>query len=167
MVPNRVRGVCSAGQRGSGGPLPSAAIDFGVSIEVDLDDLRLNNEGLSRSHFRLCRIRYPRTGRGSEDDFGYLLYVKLSLSGNEGEFIRRYSLEEPCFPHHPTVHQFFSEAQFEAYRRLGEHVRNKLFLRVMIRCPAEAFAEAGQLDRDVLIEGVLRILPWLNQVCSP
>src|SRR6202167_4239848 len=60
-----------------------AAIDFGVRIDIDLDDLRLNREGLSRSHFRFCRIRYPKEGRGSEDEFGYLLYVKLSLTGNE------------------------------------------------------------------------------------
>jgi Patatin-like phospholipase len=109
-----------------------AAIDFGVRIDIDLDDLRLNTQGLSRSHFRFCRIRYPKEGRESEDLFGYLLYVKLSLTGNEGEFIRRYRLDEPVFPHHSTADQFFSEAQFEAYRSLGEHVGDKLFLRSII-----------------------------------
>ncbi len=109
-----------------------AYIDLGVSIEADLDDLRLTQAGFSRSHFRFCRIRYPKTKRDSEDEFGYLLYVKLSLTGNEGEFIRRYRLDEPAFPHHSTADQFFSEAQFEAYRSLGEHVGNKLFLRAVI-----------------------------------
>jgi hypothetical protein len=109
-----------------------AAIDLGVSIEVDLDDLRLTDKGFSRSHFRLCRIRYPKGHRGSEDEFGYLLYVKLSLTGNEGEFLRRYRLDEPAFPHHSTADQFFSEAQFEAYRSLGEHIGNKLFLRAVV-----------------------------------
>jgi hypothetical protein len=109
-----------------------AAIDLGVAIEADLDDLRLTNAGLSRSHFRFCRIRYPKVERDSEDEFGYLLYVKLSLTGNEGEFLRRYRLDEPAFPHHSTADQFFSEAQFEAYRSLGEHVGNKLFLRAVV-----------------------------------
>jgi len=109
-----------------------AGIDLGVRIEINLDDLRLTNQGLSRSHFRFCRIRYPKAGRSSEDDFGYLLYVKLSLTGNEGEFIRRYRLDEPPFPHHSTADQFFSEAQFEAYRNLGEHVGDKLFLRAIL-----------------------------------
>ena len=54
--------------------------------------------------------------------YGYLLYVKLSFTRNEGEFLRRYRLDEPAFPYHSTADQFFSEAQFEAYRRLGEHV---------------------------------------------
>jgi hypothetical protein len=109
-----------------------AAIDLGVSIDLDLDDLRLNKEGLSRSHFRFCRVRYPKLPRGQGEDFGYLLYLKLSLTGNEGEFIRRYRLDEPAFPHHSTADQFFSEAQFEAYRSLGEHVGNKLFLRAIV-----------------------------------
>jgi hypothetical protein len=109
-----------------------AAIDLGVRIDIDLDDLRLNAEGLSRSHFRFCRIRYPRDLRGSEEVFGYLLYVKLSLTGNEGEFIRRYRLDESAFPHHSTADQFFTEAQFEAYRSLGEHVGDKLFLRAIV-----------------------------------
>jgi hypothetical protein len=109
-----------------------AAIDLGVQLDLDLDDLRLNEQGLSRSHFRFCRIRYPQGERGSLDDFGYLLYVKLSLTGNEGEFLRRYRLDEPAFPHHSTADQFFSEAQFEAYRSLGEHVGNKLFLDAIV-----------------------------------
>lgn len=109
-----------------------AAIDLGVQIEIDLDDLRLNDLGLSRSHFSFCRIRYPQGERGSLDDFGYLLYLKLSLTGNEGEFLRRYRLDEPVFPHHSTADQFFSEAQFEAYRSLGEHVGNKLFLKTIV-----------------------------------
>ena len=109
-----------------------AEIDLDVRIEADLDDLRLTKAGLSRSHFHFCRIRYPKGQRGSQDEFGYLLYVKLSLTGNEGEFIRRYRLDEPAFPHHSTADQFFSEEQFEAYRSLGEHVGNKLFLRAVV-----------------------------------
>ncbi|MCY1644067.1 hypothetical protein [Methylorubrum sp. SL192] len=105
-----------------------AAIDFGIRVEIDLDDLRLRETGLSRSHFRLCRIIYPGTGIPC----GYLLYVKLSLTGNEGEFLRRHRLDEPVFPHHPTAHQNFSEVQFEAYRALGEHVGEKLFLDALV-----------------------------------
>jgi hypothetical protein len=110
-----------------------AAIDLGVDIEIDLDDLRLAPTGLSRSHFRFCRVHYPARSDGRPAGFGYLLYVKLSLTGNEGEFIKRYRLDEPTFPHHPTADQFFTEAQFEAYRSLGEHVGEKLFLPAVIQ----------------------------------
>ena len=103
-----------------------AAIDLGVTIHINLDDLRLNEQGLSRSHFRFARIEYPG------EHYGYLLYVKSSLTGNEGEFLRRYRIDDPAFPHDPTADQFFSEAQFEAYRSLGEHIGDKLFLRALV-----------------------------------
>lgn len=107
------------------------AIDLGVSIDIDLDDLRLSRDGLSRSHFKFCRIRYPSDGEQPAGN-GYMLYLKLSLTGNEGEFIKRYKLDEPSFPHHSTADQFFTETQFEAYRALGEHVGNKLFLEAIV-----------------------------------
>jgi hypothetical protein len=110
-----------------------AYIDLGVTIDIGLDPLRLNKtSGLSQQHFAFCRIRYPRTTRDDGESFGYLIYLKLSLTGNEGEFIRRYRLDEPEFPHHSTANQFFTEAQFEAYRSLGEHVGDKLFLPAIV-----------------------------------
>ncbi|WP_224639111.1 hypothetical protein [Mesorhizobium sp. CA12] len=105
-----------------------AYIDHGILIDADLEDLRLGDNGLSRSHFRFCRIRYPSGAGDRDEQIGYLLYLKLSLTGNEGEFIRRYKFDEPAFPHHPTANQFFTEVQFEAYRALGEHVGDKMFL---------------------------------------
>jgi hypothetical protein len=115
-----------------------AYIDLGVRIDIDLDDLRLTAQGMSRSHFSFCRIAYPRHTRDDKPVYGYLLYAKLSLTGNEGEFLRRYRLDEPSFPHHSTADQFFTEAQFEAYRSLGEHVGDKLFLPAIIGGSAQA-----------------------------
>jgi hypothetical protein len=37
-------------------------------------------------------------------------------------------LRHPHFPHETTADQFFDEAQFEAYRALGYHIVNGLFL---------------------------------------
>ena len=103
-----------------------ASIDLGVRIEINLDDLRRDRDGLSRSHFQFCRIRYR------DGEVGYMLYLKLSLTGNEGEFLRRFRLDEPAFPHHPTADQNFSEARFEAYRSLGQHIGEKLFLQSIV-----------------------------------
>lgn len=127
-----------------------AYIDFGVVIEIDLDDLRLGDQGFSRSHFRFCRIRYPASGISGREEIGYLVYLKLSLTGNEGEFIRRYRLDEPSFPHHPTANQFFTEPQFEAYRALGEHIGEKLFLGAIV-------GEAGATE-DVDLEAWMKAL---------
>lgn len=105
-----------------------AYIDMGVTLDLNLDDLRLGEAGYSRSHFQFCRIFYPHGADQESQEIGYLLYMKLSLTGNEGEYLRRYKLDEPAFPHHSTADQFFSETQFEAYRSLGEHVGEKMFL---------------------------------------
>jgi Patatin-like phospholipase len=124
-----------------------AYIDFGIRIDVGLDALRLATSGFSYSHFVFCRIHYPKGQRdGPDEDYGYLLYVKLSLTGNEGEFLRRYKLDEPAFPHTSTGNQFFTEAQFEAYRSLGEHVGDKMFL------PAIVGDEMAAPKADVVIE---------------
>jgi hypothetical protein len=116
-----------------------ASIDLGVKIDIGVDALRLSDKGLSHSHFAFCRIHYPRDERDGAENYGYMLYLKLSLTGNEGEFIRRYRLDEPDFPHHSTADQFFTEAQFEAYRSLGEHVGDKMFLPALVdSMPARA-----------------------------
>ena len=53
---------------------------------------------------------------------GYLLYLKSSITGDEGEIIREYRHGSPTFPHESTADQFFHEGQFEAYRALGQHI---------------------------------------------
>lgn len=125
-----------------------AYIDFGIVLDLNLDDLRLGQAGFSRSHFQFCRIIYPGGDQDSEEEIGYLIYLKLSLTGNEGEFLRRYKLDEPAFPHQSTADQFFSESQFEAYRALGEHVGEKLFLPAI----------TGELGRNVDLE------VWFNRI---
>ena len=103
-----------------------AAIDLGVTIDIGVDELRLGRKGLSHSHFTFCRINYPNGSRDGTVSHGYLIYLKLSLTGNEGEFIRRYRLDEPDFPHHSTADQFFTESQFESYRMLSSHIMEKI-----------------------------------------
>ena len=98
-----------------------ANIDLGVTIEPDLKELRKDESGNSRSHFLLCKIDY---GQGRQ---GFLLYIKSSMTGNETEFLQKYRAEHPTFPHESTADQLFDEAQFEAYRALGEHVGEELF----------------------------------------
>ena len=58
---------------------------------------------------------------------GTLLYIKPTVMGDEPEDVRYYQRSHPSFPHEPTIDQFFDEAQWESYRRLGEHLGNRLF----------------------------------------
>lgn len=105
-----------------------AQIDLGVRIDPDLDDVRQDAKTTySRSHYHLCRIHYPDRGPGRPAGTGLLLYIKLSVTGNESELIRRYRGSNPAFPHQSTLDQFFDEEQFEAYRQLGVHAAEGLF----------------------------------------
>lgn len=126
-----------------------AQIDFGVRIETNLDDLRPNTQsGLSRAHSHLCRIHYPDLNDGTGSGTGLLLYIKLSVTGNESELIKRYRLNHAEFPHQTTLDQFFDQEQFEAYRQLGVHVAEGLF--------SQALIGSGQTPKT--IEGWFRIL---------
>ena len=41
--------------------------------------------------------------------------------------MRSYGAANPAFPHETTLDQWFGEAQFESYRRLGEYLMCKLY----------------------------------------
>ena len=49
------------------------------------------------------------------------------MSCVETEFLQKYRAEHLAFPHESTADQLFDEAQFEAYRALGEHIGEELF----------------------------------------
>ena len=55
-----------------------------------------------------------------------MLFLKASVTGDEPEDVRHYHQSHPGFPHESTADQFFDEAQWESYRKLGEHI-SKLF----------------------------------------
>ncbi|MGI9233962.1 MAG: patatin-like phospholipase family protein [Woeseiaceae bacterium] len=93
-----------------------ARIDMGVEIEMDLEGLRKDIKGYSKVRWAKGTIHY---GNG---ETGHLLYVKLSVNGDEPEYIRAYRSKETEFPHQSTADQFFTEEQFEAYRALGEDI---------------------------------------------
>lgn len=104
-----------------------AQIDFGIRIEPNLAGLRPDlTSRFSQSHAMLCRVHYPRAG-DQPAGTGLILYLKLSVTGNELELIKTYRALNPDFPHQATLDQFFDEEQFEAYRQLGVHVAEGLF----------------------------------------
>lgn len=105
-----------------------AQIDFGIRIEPRFDALRPDPKSrLSRSHLQLFRIRYPGRMGDGKPCLGLLLYLKLSLTGDEAELLKKYRSLNPDFPHQSTIDQFYDEEQFEAYRQLGVHVAEGAF----------------------------------------
>lgn len=94
-------------------------IDFGYHIEFDVADLQLI-DNYSSNYGILVKIDYtPDLAQGCKQ-LGWMLYIKLAVVGTESNYVLDYRRENPLFPHQSTADQFFDEAQFEAYRKLGE-----------------------------------------------
>ncbi len=61
------------------------------------------------------------------DPPSYLLLIKPTLIGDEPADLLNYHAANPDFPQQSTADQFFDEAQWESYRRLGQHIGEGLF----------------------------------------
>jgi hypothetical protein len=100
------------------------AIDFGYRIDFDTTDLQLA-DGFSTNYGLLAKIDYtPDVPDLENKELGWMLYIKLALLGTETNYVLDYHRENPLFPHQSTLNQFFDEAQFEAYRKLGVSAAN-------------------------------------------
>lgn len=96
--------------------------DFGVDVRIDLSPLRPDPQtGLARQPMVAGDIHYP------EGDTGILLLFKPTLTGSEPADVAQYRSRNPVFPHESTGDQFFDEAQWESYRRLGQHAAHSAF----------------------------------------
>jgi hypothetical protein len=100
--------------------------DFGVQIEIDLSPLQPGPGGLARQPMVAGDIHYP------DGDMGVLLLFKPTLVGTESPDIAQYKKRNAAFPHQSTGDQFFDEAQWESYRRLGEHAAQAAFRPVVL-----------------------------------
>ena len=99
-----------------GGLVRKARADFGIEIVLDTSAISERDQnGLSQAHCAVGLIRYP------EGRTGTLLYIKGSLTGDEDTDVLQYRSKHSEFPHQTTGDQFFSESQFESYRKLGHH----------------------------------------------
>ena len=141
--------VCDAEEDGGltfgslGGVVRKCRADFGVEIDIDPAPIRRRADGSSGAHCVVGTITYPEpepafaarmTGglRPLAADpppraRGWLLYLKSSLTGDEPADVLEYQSQHAEFPHESTGDQFFSESQFESYRRLGLHVLRSAF----------------------------------------
>jgi hypothetical protein len=100
--------------------LPGSVRSYFGSLDALRRPLR---EGRSRAHAALARVRYEL----SEEGFtSWLVYVKATLVGDEPEDVCHYHRGHPDFPQETTLDQFFDEAQWESYRRLGQHIAHRV-----------------------------------------
>lgn len=128
MLRRRCRFVLAvdAGQDGQavlrdlGEAVRKADVDLGVRITVDRRtivpraDVGKVGTGAGATGFAVGEIRYP-----DHDVPGILVYLKASWLPDLPVEVRAYGERRADFPHEPTLDQWFTESQFESYRRLG------------------------------------------------
>jgi len=107
-------------------------IDLGVEIEMGPLPLCLARDKLRDPAAVVAKVsRYAAIGRidypEAPDEPGYLIYLKPGVYGDETADVQDYAAQHPAFPHDTTADQWFSESQFESYRRLGQFVIRAVF----------------------------------------
>jgi hypothetical protein len=112
-----------------GGAVRKVKIDFDVDVSFDALDISSRGKDIKPQRaYALGTIEYPEARyAGSEPErpedrrrrTGRLLYIKPSYFGQLPVDVRSYAEVSKTFPHESTADQFFSESQFESYRRLG------------------------------------------------
>jgi len=132
--------------------------DFGIDINIELNQLRRIQGTRSGAHCAIGDIRYDQVD--STAPIGTLVYLKPSLTGDEPADILNYATKCPDFPQQSTLNQFFAESQFESYRGLGYHCAMQVFGPVVDRLRtsptigplADAqWCDAHEADTDALL----------------
>ena len=92
-------------------------VDFGAEIDLNADKLyHQRDQSLMQQPYALGTIRY------ADGSTGDILYIKPVLCAGLSADIYAYWRAHGSFPDEPTSEQFFGEAQFEAYRALGQQI---------------------------------------------
>ena len=117
-----------------------ARIDYGVEIEVDREaafDSRLGNvfgtvdqfggDAVSDKCAVLLKVYRTVDGRKAATPHQRIVLLKPRRLSSTGADVVHYQKAHPVFPQEPTSDQFFDEAQWESYRRLGFEVARRVF----------------------------------------
>lgn len=86
------------------------------------------------------KIIYPPAAGGVE---GLLVYCRSVVTDESPWQVRSFQTDDPVFPHHSTVDQFFDDQKFEAYRMLGSYVATTAAAEVQGRLAPAAAARGN------------------------
>jgi hypothetical protein len=107
-----------------GNALRKICIDFGIPIDFSPSVSLIPGPDKTNHHCFVGDIKYGCVDKDAAS--GTLIYIKASLNGNEPADVTEYYKGHNEFPHEPTSNQFFNEAQFESYLRLGSHIVHEI-----------------------------------------
>ena len=108
--------------------LRKAYTDLGVRIEINVEAIRQASEDdkvrLHKVAYVTGTIHYPALASCADAQLclGKIVLIKPCLTERiykNAPDIRNYALVNPAFPQQTTADQWFDEAQFESYRKLG------------------------------------------------
>ena len=103
-----------------------ARTDLGVRVQIDTKPLAVGANGLAGSHVAVGRVRYDDLDNSQLP--GVIVYIRLSMTGDEPSDVQNYAATHADFPYEATdFRQSFDEAHFESYRALGEHIARAVF----------------------------------------
>ena len=115
---------CATSFGGIGMAIRKARVDFGVDVALDLRPLQpIKDSEYSASHCVVGTVVYPE----DPENPGTVVYIKSSLTSDEPADVLNHKKQHPVFPHDNTTNQWFTESQFESYRRLGHHICFSVF----------------------------------------
>jgi len=79
-------------------------------------------------HALLGRVWYPDANDTPRaGGYSLLLVLKPGISGDEPLDLAYYKQAHEAFPQETTLEQYFNEAQWESYRKLGRHIGEQVF----------------------------------------
>jgi Patatin-like phospholipase len=111
-----------------GNVIRKVRIDFGVPItfEKKIRILPRGDQGEAGLVCALAQIHYGAVDPGAQP--GWIVYIKptLSVTPEAPYDVIAFSRSSSMFPHEPTSDQWFTEAQFESYRALGDSLASQL-----------------------------------------
>ncbi|WP_419728641.1 hypothetical protein [Lichenicola sp.] len=126
--------VIDAGQDGKyvytdlGRTLQHALLDLGVTVDF-ISPIRTGEPTL-HNHGAFAEITYPaRDGRDPAS--GQLVYIKPWLPPEAPAELHAFAALKQSFPHASTADQFFTESDFESYRRLGDYLVDQILKGVL------------------------------------
>lgn len=117
---------------------------FGTLAEISESD--------SSSFLVMARVKY------ASGKTGQLVIVKPTMIGTLPLDLMAYKSSNPAFPQETTADQFFDEAQWESYFRLGEELGSSISDKLLGNLPAISRCFTDQLGTGIVASGPARLV---------
>jgi hypothetical protein len=126
-------------------------ISIDLRTDIVFEDVKLGSKTsqiAGKLAYATATIRYPATSNQPDGSQGTLIYLKPSIIEHLPMDVNAYSIANAAFPHESTADQWYSESQFESYRRLGQFLTEGLGAREYL-VPPEGPARMEKFFDDV------------------